>query len=366
MATRKAKLPTTPAEVEALINKEFGASTLLKGSDKSLRIERVPTGVLSIDILLRGGFARGRHAEIYGGYSTGKTSLYYRLIANAQSMGLNCAFMDAEATFDPKFAASQGVDLDKLSIQPRQEYGEQTINMIEVMLRSRVYDVIIVDSISALLPKVERETSMDKGTYGTQQAKMMSVALRRLTAANSRTVLGYINQQRESVGSMFQKWTTSGGRAMSFYAGTRMDMTKIETIKQERAGINPKTGKAATKKVAVGHRVLVRLDKDKTGARPNSDTTFVYDYRLGRIDEVEDLMFLGRHYGLIAVASSGNGWWVKGFEDEKQVGRNRFKSWLRGNPAIGDELREQIWASAEEDWANDITVNDDKEEDDDE
>lgn len=335
----------TPAEVAAIINKKW-PGTMKTANDPSLKITRIPCGILSIDLLLGGGFARRRHFEIYGGYNVGKTYTTYCLIANAQREGLNCAFVDVEGTFDPEFAESCGVDLEKLHT-PEFEHGNRAIDIIEALLRSAAYDVVVLDSIAALLPKAELEMDMESGSMGTHQAKMMSAALRRLTAANKKTVMVYINQTREAIGVVFGKRSvTSGGKAMGFYAGTRLEMVRTENIKRKSRTIDASKGDEKEVEIVVGHRVLVRVEKDKTGgAKPHAETSFVFSYDLGHADPIEDLIFLGRQYGLVKKNSSS--WWVKGYEDEKQQGRSRFKKWLRKNVAVAEELRDDIIEAAQ-------------------
>lgn len=337
----------SPEALEKLINKRWGANTMRRASDPSLEIKRIPCGILSIDQLLGGGFARGRHTEIFGSYAVGKTATTYYLIASAQEQELRCCFIDVEGSFDPAFAEHLGVDLEDLSFH-EQEHGNRVIDFMETLLRSRQYDVVVLDSIAALLPKSEMESDMERGSYGTEQAKLMSAALRRLTAANKDTVLIYINQTRDSVGSVFQKKAvTSGGRAMSFYAGTRIEMVRVESIKRTKSTIDPKTGDEKRTQVAKGHRVLVRINKDKTGsARQDDTTTFVFDYGTSQIDHLEDLIYLGRVYGL--VHKKGNNWWVEGYDDEKKNGRPRFKKWLNSNRAVTEELEEMIVEASEE------------------
>lgn len=330
----------TAPDIAKLINKKW-PGTLVKASDPSLRITRIPCGILSIDMLLGGGFARRRHFEIYGGYNVGKTYTTYRLIANAQSLGGKCAFVDVEGTFDPEFAEACGVNLETLELQPYQEHGNRIIDVVETLLRSGQYDVVVLDSIAALLPKSEKEADMEASTMGTAQAKMMSAALRRLTAANKKSVMVYINQTREAIGVVFGKRSiTSGGKAMGFYAGTRLEMVRTENIKKKAKTVDVK-GDDKEADIVVGHRVLVRVEKDKTGgARPHDETTFVFNYDIGGVDPIEDLMYLGRKYGFIKKNTSH--WWMVDYEDEKQRGRTRFKRWLKKNRAVRDELEQLI------------------------
>lgn len=331
------------AAVQAVNERWPGA--LIKASDPSLRIEHLPTGILSIDCII-GGFARGRHIEIYGGYNVGKTFTTYRFIATSQASGLRCAFLDVEGTFDPAFAEHAGVDLEALEFPGSEEEGRpngnRLVNIMEALLRSEEYDVVVLDSIAALLPKAEEEMDMESGTMGTHQARLMSAALRRLTAANRNTVCVYINQTRESIGSVFAKRAvTSGGRAMGFYAGTRLEMVRTETIKRAAKTIDHKTSKEKAGEVVKGHRVLVRVEKDKTGkVKQSAETTFVFDYDASDIDPIEDLVYLGRRFGLVKV--SGDSWCVIDYEDEKSSGRKRFVKWLRRNRAVAEELEERI------------------------
>lgn len=336
----------TPAQLVRMVNARFpGAMTT--AADPRFEIERLPTGILSVDIRLNGGFPRGRHIEIFGGYNVGKTFLTYRFIAQCQADGLKCAFIDVEGTFDPIFAENAGVILEELDFPERGQSANRIVNIMEALLRSHLYDCIVLDSIAALVPQQELESDMESGNFGTAQAKLMSQALRRLTAANARTVIVYINQTREAVGgSVFAKRSiTSGGRAMGFYAGTRLELVRTETIKRPGKTIDISKGNASKKDIVTGHRVLVRVEKDKTGIRTATETTFVFDYETANIDAVEDLIYLGRVYDLVLM--SGQKWWVDGYDDEACAGRKRFKAWLSRNVAVQEELEERIRDAAE-------------------
>lgn len=324
-----------------VINRKYGEGTMKFASDPSFEITRIPSGILTIDMLIGGGFARGRHIEIFGNYSVGKTYIAECLIAMAQQLGLEAAYVDAEHTFDPVFATHIGVDVDNLAIH-EQVHGHRCVDFMEILLRSEQYAVIVLDSIAALMPKSESENDMEAGSMGTEQAKLMSKALRKLTAANKQTVLVYINQTREAVGTMFGKRSiTSGGKAMGFYAGTRLEIVRTENIKRKARTINASNGNESQADVIRGHRCLVRVEKDKTGgARQHATSTFVFDYEMGGIDPVEDLLYLGRVHEL--VGKSGNSWWVVGYEDEAKPSRGKFKSWLRRNIAVREELTEAI------------------------
>lgn len=351
----------TAADMMAMINGRKGwEGTVVLGSDPSLKIQRIPTGIFAFDILIGGGFARDRHFELYGPPGVGKTSVVYRAIAKAQRMFPDelCAFCDVESTFDPDFAAALGVNLKKLVLH-KQKHGNRVIDFMELLTRSRTYSIVAMDSIAALLPLAEVDADMEAGSYGTAQAKLMSAALRRLTAANSHTALIYINQQRENIGGgpFGKKFTTSGGRAMGFYAGTRVEMIRTESIKVKAKSITASSGVEGDKDRVVGHRILAKIEKDKTGGATMADqTSMVFDYRLGdkgNFDHIEDLMYLGRVTGI--VHKSGNSWWIEGYEDEKQASRGKFKNWLRKHKAIAQELQEDI----EEHLANTRVAEDD-------
>lgn len=212
------------------------------------------------------------------------------------------------------------------------------------LLHSGEYGLIALDSIAALLPKEEAEEALSKTSMDTRQAKLMSKALRKLTTINSnKTALVYINQLRDSLAGVFQKRSvTSGGRAMAFYAGTRIEMIRTENIKRKAKIVDPVKGKKEAD-VVMGHRVLVRIEKDKTGGMPQGTTTsFVFDYKKANADHFEDLIYMGQVYDLIG--RSGNKFWVVGYEDNKITYQKAFKKWLRTNKAVAEELEEEIIA----------------------
>lgn len=337
--TEKSKVETLQ-DLEAALTKRFGKGSVRRASDPSLLVQRIPTGILSVDHLIGGGIARNRHTELYGSYSAGKTYTALRTIASAQRLGHRCAFVDVEGSFDPTFADHIGVNLGDLFIPDEMEHGNAIVDYTEYLLRAELFDVVTLDSIAALLPKEEREASSEKSTYGAAQAKLMSSALRKLTTANKKTAIVWINQLRDSM-SMFVSSTTSGGRAMGFYAGARIELTRIEVIKRSMQKRNVKTGKSAAAEVPVAHRVLMKVEKDKTGGAKQHDTgTFVFDYEMKGIDEIEDLIYVGQELDLIRV--KGDRWVVKGYQNESQHGRARFKTWLTKNRAVADELKEWI------------------------
>jgi recombination protein RecA len=271
----------------------------------------------------------------------GKTYLTYRLIASAQQRGLRCAYVDAERTFAAKFAQSAGVDLDALVYYEQTESGNRVIDFMETLLRGEEYSVIILDSIAALLPMEEADEPIEKTSMDTRQAKLMSKALRKLTVANRGTALVYINQLRDSLGGVFAKRSvTSGGRAMGFYAATRIEMVRTENIKKKVKVVDPKKGKTE-QDVVKGHRVLVHVEKDKTGGPPQgTKSSFIFDYDRAGIDPIEDLIYIGQVFDL--VHRKGNKFWVEGYEEDSQQYQARFSKWLRANKAVAEELEEQL------------------------
>jgi len=333
----------SPEGLRAAVNARFGAGTMLMASDPSFEVERLSTGILSLDWVLNGGFARGRHTELYGVPNVGKTMCALKFIATQQAAGLKCAFVNVERSFDNTFAERLGVNTDELELIKHRQ-ANQAIDISEVLLRSDQFDVLVLDSIAALVPLSEMENDMEAASMGMEQAKLMSKALRKLTAANDRTVFIWINQLRQNVGGVAfgKKTRTSGGMAMGFYASTRIEMVRTETIKSKKEIINPNTGKPIVKDEARGHRVLARIEKEKAGARPYAETTFVFDNKKVRHDHIEDLMYLGRQCGLVKL--SGDSWYVRGYQTEKQHGRPKFRNWLATNLAVAEELEEKIRA----------------------
>jgi len=344
MAKKKATIEVvTPEAVRKLVNEQFPGS-LKFASDPEFRITRLPSGLLAVDDALGGGFPRGRHTEIYGDFHACKTCIALHLIAHTQrTIKGNCAYVDAERTFSGPWARHIGCKTKKLDIFSQKRSGNECFDFMELLLRSGVYDVIVLDSIASLLTEAERDASMKDGTYGTEQAKMMSKALRKLTTANTgKTALVFINQTREAIGIMFgDKTITSGGKAMGFYAGLRIQLSRSEKIKANAKQIDPKSGNEGVKEAAIGHRVSMTIRKDKTGgAKPESKSTFVFNYDLKDIDPIEDLIYVGRRHAL--VHKSGDHWWVEGYADERQNGRKKFKAWLTKNVAVQEDLTEMI------------------------
>lgn len=323
--------------IRQLINKRWPGA-MLRGNDPSLAVQKIPCGILSIDYLLGGGFPRNRHIEIYGNPSTGKTYTALRLLANAHKLGFKAAYIDNERTFDPVFAEHVGINLDELYYH-RQENANRVVDFMEVLLRSNELDVIVMDSIAALLPQEELKETMEKSSYGMQQAKLMSKAMRRLTAANSKTSIVYINQLRDNVGSMFTPALTSGGRAMSFYAGIRLQMAVIETLKRKEKVVSH-TGDHKEQEIPWGHRAQVKIEKSKVGgARTKDKVSFVFDYNEAHIDREEDIIYIGLVTGL--VKRNANTWTIEGV-DKKIVGRDKFKAFLKEEIEVSNSLESEL------------------------
>lgn len=323
---REAALKAALSQIE----KQFGAgSIMLMGEKTHLDIETIPTGSLSLDVALGvGGLPRGRIIEIFGPESSGKTSLALSTIAAAQKIGGLGALVDAEHAFDPSYATKLGVDLNTLLIsQP--DTGEQALEIVETLVRSNAVDVIVVDSVAALVPRAEIEGEMGDSMMGVQ-ARLMSQALRKLTGAvsKSKTVLIFINQIRMKIGVMFgNPETTPGGNALKFYCSVRLDIRRSEQIKD---GENP-----------IGNRVRVKIVKNKV-APPFRLAEFDLMFASG-ISREGDLLDLGVKAGLIEKAGS----WFQYGEQKLGQGREAAKAFLAGDTALAAEIETKIRTQAE-------------------
>ncbi len=307
------------------IEKQFGAGSIMRmGEQTHLNVEVISTGSLALDVALgAGGFPRGRIIEIYGPESSGKTSLALSAIAAAQKGGGLGALVDAEHAFDPTYAAKLGVDLDQLLIsQP--DTGEQALEIVETLVRSNAVDVIVVDSVAALVPRAEIEGEMGDSMMGVQ-ARLMSQALRKLTGAvsKSKTALIFINQIRMKIGVMFgNPETTPGGNALKFYCSVRLDIRRAEQIKD---GDTP-----------IGNRVRVKVVKNKI-APPFRVAEFDLMFDSG-ISKEGDLLELGTKMGLIEKSGS----WFQYNELKLGQGREAAKAFLKGDVTLAKELEEKI------------------------
>ena len=289
-----------------------------------MEIEAIPTGALSLDIALGiGGVPRGRIIEIFGPESSGKTTLALHIVAEAQKQGGEAAFIDAEHALDPVYAKKLGVDIDNLIVsQP--DTGEQALEITESLVRSGALDVIVVDSVAALVPKAEIDGDMGDSHMGLQ-ARLMSQALRKLAGAinKSKTVLIFINQLREKIGVMFgNPETTTGGRALKFYASVRMDIRRIENIKQDGE--------------VKGNRVRVKVIKNKV-APPFREAEFdiVYGHGISKEGNILDMAV-----NLDIVEKAGS--WFSYNGERIGQGRENVKKYLADNPEILEEIEEKV------------------------
>lgn len=307
------------------IEKQFGKGSVMKlGQFKAMEIEGIPTGALSLDIALGiGGVPRGRIIEIFGPESSGKTTLALHIVAEAQKTGGEAAFIDAEHALDPVYAKKLGVDIDNLIVsQP--DTGEQALEITESLIRSGALDVIVVDSVAALVPKAEIDGDMGDSHMGLQ-ARLMSQALRKLAGAinKSKTVLIFINQLREKIGIMFgNPETTTGGRALKFYASVRMDIRKIENIKQDGE--------------VKGSRVRVKVIKNKV-APPFREAEFDIVYGHG-ISKEGNILDMAVNLDIIEKAGS----WFSYNGDRIGQGRENVKKYLAENPEILKEVEAKV------------------------
>jgi recombination protein RecA len=310
------------------IEKQFGKGTIMKLGQKgaAVAVEAIPTGSISFDLALGiGGFPRGRVVEIYGPEATGKTTLALHVIAEAQKRGGQAAFIDAEHALSPAYAAQIGIDIDNLLIsQP--DFGEQALEIAEVLVRSGAVDVIVVDSVAALVPKAELEGEMGDAHMGLQ-ARLMSQALRKLTAivARSKTCFIFINQIREKIGVFIgNPETTTGGRALKFYASLRVDVRRLSVIKDGES--------------VVGNRAKVKIVKNKM-APPFREAQFDIIFGQG-ISREGDLVDVGFETGLLE--KSGTWYSYKG--ERVGQGRENVKKLLKENAQLAAELEAEIRA----------------------
>jgi recombination protein RecA len=311
------------------IEKQFGKGSIMKlGEAHKVNVETVPTGSLSLDIALGGGVPKGRIVEIYGPESSGKTTLTLHVIAEIQKKGGSAAFIDAEHALDPAYAKRLGVDTDNLLIsQP--DNGEQALEITETLVRSNAVDLIVVDSVAALVPRAEIEGEMGDSHMGLQ-ARLMSQALRKLTGVISRsnTTVIFINQIRMKIGVMFgNPETTTGGNALKFYSSVRMDIRRISQIKQGDE--------------VVGNRARVKVVKNKI-APPFQQAEFDIMYNKG-ISRSGDVLDLAVNRGLVEKSGA---WFAYG-GDKIGQGREAAKAYLEENPKAMNEIAVKIRQTVE-------------------
>ena len=309
----------------AQIEKAHGKGAVMRlGDEVRVPIDVIPTGSIALDIALGiGGLPRGRVVEIYGPESSGKTTVALHAVASAQKAGGIAAFIDAEHALDPDYAQKLGVDTDALLVsQP--DTGEQALEIADMLIRSGAIDIIVIDSVAALVPRAEIEGEMGDSHVGLQ-ARLMSQALRKLTGAisNSGTTAIFINQLREKIGVMFgSPETTTGGKALKFYASVRLDVRRIETLKD---GTD-----------AVGNRTRVKVVKNKL-APPFKQAEFDIIYGLG-ISREGGLIDMGVEHGFVRKAGA----WYTYEGDQLGQGKENARSFLKDNPDLADELEKKI------------------------
>jgi len=324
---RNEKLKALDAAISR-IEKDYGKGSIMKLGDQGVNmdVETVPTGSLSLDLALGlGGIPRGRIIEIYGPESSGKTTVTLHMIAEVQKLGGIAGFIDAEHALDPNYAKSIGVDIDDLYIsQP--DNGEQALEITEMMVRSGAVDIIVIDSVAALVPKAEIDGDMGDAHVGLQ-ARLMSQALRKLTAVVSKSncIVIFINQLREKVGVMFgNPETTTGGRALKFYSSVRLDIRRIEAIKQGGE--------------IVGNRTRVKVVKNKI-APPFKEAEF--DIMFGKgISREGDILDLAANTGIVVKSGA----WYSYNGEKIGQGRENTKAYFLENPAVMDEIEHKVRA----------------------
>jgi len=309
----------------AQIDRQFGKGSVMRlGENSRPPIEVIPTGSIALDIALGiGGLPRGRVVEVFGPESSGKTTVALHAVANAQKLGGIAAFIDAEHALDPDYAQKLGVDTDALLVsQP--DTGEQALEIADMLIRSGALDVIVIDSVAALVPRAEIEGEMGDSHVGLQ-ARLMSQALRKITGAlsNSGTTAIFINQLREKIGVMFgSPETTTGGRALKFYASVRLDVRRIETLKD---GSDP-----------IGSRTRVKVVKNKVSP-PFKQAEFDILYGIG-ISREGGLVDMGVEQGIVRKSGA----WYTYEGDQLGQGKENARNFLRDNPDLGNEIEKRI------------------------
>ncbi len=328
-------------QVMARINQQMQADVLTMASDPHFQMEKVPIGILALERITGGGFTRGRHVELYGEESTGKSSAAYMTLALAQERGEVCAVIDSEHVFDTVWFKHLGGDPDELLFF-HPDTAEKVIKVLMLFCQTDDdnpgADIVLVDSVASMLPREELEKDVDEGDDRVASlARTMSRLLRRVTTVNDRTLFIWTNQARDKIGG-YGGITTPGGRALKFYASTRLEFRRGEKIKSKRKV--GRKGKLVEAPITTGHWVLVRSEKEKT-ARPHRESMFAFDSEANRVDEEMDIINLGLEDNLIE--RRGDVYVYMDIDGEEWRGTvSRFKGYLKKNRDLRDELVEAI------------------------
>ena len=326
-ADKKAALETALAQIE----KQFGKGAVMKlGANVTMQVDAIPTGSLGLDLALGiGGVPRGRIVEVYGPESSGKTTLGLQILAEAQKMGGEVAFIDVEHALDPTYAAALGVDIDSLLVsQP--DTGEQAMEICEALVRSGAIDAVVVDSVAAMVPRAEIEGEMGDSHVGLQ-ARLMSQALRKLTGVigKTNTVCIFINQLREKVGIVYgNPEVTTGGRALKYYSSVRIDVRRIEGLKDSTGAF-------------IGNRTRAKIVKNKV-APPFREAEFDIMFGEG-ISKIGEILDLGVKLGVV----QKSGAWFNYGEMRLGQGRDNAKQFLKDHPEVSDEIEKIVRANAD-------------------
>ena len=326
-ADKKAALETALAQIE----KQFGKGAVMKlGANVTMQVDAIPTGSLGLDLALGiGGVPRGRIVEVYGPESSGKTTLALQILAEAQKMGGEVAFIDVEHALDPTYAAALGVDIDSLLVsQP--DTGEQAMEICEALVRSGAIDAVVVDSVAAMVPRAEIEGEMGDSHVGLQ-ARLMSQALRKLTGVigKTNTVCIFINQLREKVGIVYgNPEVTTGGRALKYYSSVRIDVRRIEGLKDSTGAF-------------IGNRTRAKIVKNKV-APPFREAEFDIMFGEG-ISKIGEILDLGVKLGVV----QKSGAWFNYGEMRLGQGRDNAKQFLKYHPEVSDEIEKIVRANAD-------------------
>jgi len=340
-------------QIIAAIDKKFGVGTIKRGSDITFRIVRVPTGLLTIDRLLGGGIACGRFTELYGQYSTLKSYTASAAVAAFQRAfpDKECLWVDAEGSLDPNFLELLGVDLERLIVVPKPQHGEEITEIVEEFMISGTCSLFVVDSIAALMPIRETQYDADEGEKAMGSAgKMTSSMMRRLTAANRyNAALIILNQVRDQIGMVFGDPTKpTGGRAIPFYAGQRMDFRRGENIKSEEDVVGA-GGKVLKGRLTQARVVNLRMEKDKTAPREGVVGSMLWIPKELRIDEEEEMLILGIEDGIIERNAQSIVFFPNSKKHKTSVrGWSAAKSWLIKNEKRAEVLRGRINKRSEE------------------